>query len=390
MPRTPISARSSCSWATRSGWMRRARRAGCTSSSSARRRRSSGRGSKLLMSTEVDLDGHEARTLPTPEEQLLSFDLVSRSAEALQAAAPARAARAVAARAGSQLQRHQRDHGLVVHEGQPLRERGPAQLPRALRGHRVRRGVRALAAGAVGDGRRRGDARAGARAAPAPAQLPGLPRDAAGAAGQHDAAGRAAARAARSSATSGAGDQVVQLALRVYESGRERPARARGQLVDQGAGRDRGVGRRQGRRGRGVGGGGRRRRLRLGRAAHRAVGSAPPRAKIRASFTLGRAAERAAPGGTRGVVQARRGEPARGAAPSRRQAQRVRVRRARRTRRTGPRPSFAASAASARAARFAFAGQRRRVAAPSRPPRPPAKPPRPSSPRADRRRSSRP
>src|SRR4051812_37247915 len=36
--------------------------------------------SKLLMASEVDLDGHAAHTVPTPEEQLLSFDLVSRSA----------------------------------------------------------------------------------------------------------------------------------------------------------------------------------------------------------------------------------------------------------------------------------------------------------------------
>ena len=43
---------------------------------------------KILMSTEVDLDGHEARTLPTPEEQLLSFDLISRSAEALKRLRP--------------------------------------------------------------------------------------------------------------------------------------------------------------------------------------------------------------------------------------------------------------------------------------------------------------
>ncbi|MEJ7797575.1 MAG: sigma-70 family RNA polymerase sigma factor [Solirubrobacteraceae bacterium] len=42
---------------------------------------------KLLMSTEVDLDGHEAQ-LPTPEERLLSFDMVNRSAEALKRLKP--------------------------------------------------------------------------------------------------------------------------------------------------------------------------------------------------------------------------------------------------------------------------------------------------------------
>jgi len=43
---------------------------------------------KILMSTEVDLDGHEAVRLPSPEEQLLRFDMVSRSAEALKRLKP--------------------------------------------------------------------------------------------------------------------------------------------------------------------------------------------------------------------------------------------------------------------------------------------------------------
>jgi RNA polymerase sigma factor (sigma-70 family) len=43
---------------------------------------------KLLLSSAVDLDEHEAGTLPTPEERLLSVDMVSRSAEALQRLKP--------------------------------------------------------------------------------------------------------------------------------------------------------------------------------------------------------------------------------------------------------------------------------------------------------------
>ncbi len=43
---------------------------------------------KLVGSSDVDLDAHEARRLPTPEEQLLSFDMVNRSAEALQRLKP--------------------------------------------------------------------------------------------------------------------------------------------------------------------------------------------------------------------------------------------------------------------------------------------------------------
>jgi len=43
---------------------------------------------KLVGSEAVDFDNHEARHLPTSEEQLLSFDMVSRSAEALQRLKP--------------------------------------------------------------------------------------------------------------------------------------------------------------------------------------------------------------------------------------------------------------------------------------------------------------
>jgi RNA polymerase sigma factor (sigma-70 family) len=43
---------------------------------------------KLVGSSDVDFDAHEARRLPTPEEQLLSFDMINRSAEALQRLKP--------------------------------------------------------------------------------------------------------------------------------------------------------------------------------------------------------------------------------------------------------------------------------------------------------------
>ncbi len=43
---------------------------------------------KLVGSSDVDFDSHEARRLPTPEEQLLSFDMISRAAEALQRLKP--------------------------------------------------------------------------------------------------------------------------------------------------------------------------------------------------------------------------------------------------------------------------------------------------------------
>jgi RNA polymerase sigma factor (sigma-70 family) len=43
---------------------------------------------KLVGAAEVDFDAQEARRLPTPDEQLLSFDLINRSAEALQRLKP--------------------------------------------------------------------------------------------------------------------------------------------------------------------------------------------------------------------------------------------------------------------------------------------------------------
>lgn len=43
---------------------------------------------KLVACEDVDLDKHEARSVPTPEEQLATFDLIGRSAEALQRLKP--------------------------------------------------------------------------------------------------------------------------------------------------------------------------------------------------------------------------------------------------------------------------------------------------------------
>jgi RNA polymerase sigma factor (sigma-70 family) len=43
---------------------------------------------RLVTTSEVNFDLHESRRVPTPEEQLMSFDLVSRSAEALQRLKP--------------------------------------------------------------------------------------------------------------------------------------------------------------------------------------------------------------------------------------------------------------------------------------------------------------
>ena len=75
---------------------------------------------KILMSTEVDLDGHEADRPADARGAAAALRPDQPLGGGAEAAEAARAARAVAAGAGAQLQRHQRDHGLVVHEGQPL------------------------------------------------------------------------------------------------------------------------------------------------------------------------------------------------------------------------------------------------------------------------------
>jgi RNA polymerase sigma factor (sigma-70 family) len=43
---------------------------------------------RLVASSDVDLDIHQARSVPTPDEQLAAFDLIGRSAEALQRLKP--------------------------------------------------------------------------------------------------------------------------------------------------------------------------------------------------------------------------------------------------------------------------------------------------------------
>ena len=43
---------------------------------------------KLVASSDIDLDAHAARSVPTPDEQLATFDLIGRSAEALQRLKP--------------------------------------------------------------------------------------------------------------------------------------------------------------------------------------------------------------------------------------------------------------------------------------------------------------
>ena len=93
---------------------------------------------KILMTTEIDLDGQEAVRLPTPEEQLLRFDLISRSAEALKRLKP-HELRALWLRAeGVRSQRGCNDFlrstsrlgglGLRLHRSRPQRSLEPGRL----------------------------------------------------------------------------------------------------------------------------------------------------------------------------------------------------------------------------------------------------------------------
>ena len=169
---------------------RRPARSGVGGGLAARRRQARGTGDPPIPAALRHLIGGGLRQLRVdlhPDSRRAGGVVRSRRPRGRGAAAPqaAGAARTVAEGAGSQLQRDQRADRVVVHEGQPLPHRGPPQLPRALRDDRVGRRMRTLVARHLGDGRRRGDAGAAHGAAAAPAQLPGLPSDAEGPAGQH-------------------------------------------------------------------------------------------------------------------------------------------------------------------------------------------------------------
>ena len=83
-----------------------------------------------------------------------------------------------AARAGTLVPRDLQRDRLHLHQGEPLPDRGPAGAVGPARGDRGWHRVRAAGAAAVGTGRRRGGRRGAGPAAPAPEDLPELPRPA--------------------------------------------------------------------------------------------------------------------------------------------------------------------------------------------------------------------
>ena len=107
---------------------------------------------------ELEADAIEARNAPSPEERVVGSDEVERSAEALQRCKP-QEVRALWLRAqGNSYDEIQEITGWTRTKVDALPLRGAPRVPRALRGDRVRGGVRALEAAALGARRRRGDA----------------------------------------------------------------------------------------------------------------------------------------------------------------------------------------------------------------------------------------
>ena len=130
-------------------------------------------------------------------------------------------------------------------------------LPGTVRRHRIGRRMRALAAGDLRDGRRGGDSAATDRAAAAPAQLPRVPCDMAGARGQRSATTRRIADPAGSRRPRRRRPRREPLHTRLRDR-RGRPARPSDHIVHEGPDRRGGHRGRQGGgdRGRGGGGGG--------------------------------------------------------------------------------------------------------------------------------------
>ena len=124
---------------------------------------------------DFDLDQMEARDEPSPEDRALAFDTVARSAEALQRLKPQEVRALWLKASGRSYAEIATEMRLDVHEGQPLSDRGAAELPAPLLRDRGRGGVRSLGADTFGAGRRGGDGRAAGGAASPPAQLRGLP-----------------------------------------------------------------------------------------------------------------------------------------------------------------------------------------------------------------------
>ena len=130
---------------------------------------------RIVGFSEVDLDALESRTSASPEEHVLASDRVARSAEALHGLKP-QEVRALWLKAlGHSYEQICEATGWTYTKVNRCLAEGRKSFLRALRGHRVRTGVRAPGAHAVGLRRRRGRRGTDRRAARAPAPVPGLP-----------------------------------------------------------------------------------------------------------------------------------------------------------------------------------------------------------------------
>ena len=89
----------------------------------------------------------DGRHVASVEERSERFEEMTRAAEALQRLKPQEVTALWLKAQGLSYDEIAERAGVDVHEGQPLHHRGPARVPRALRGDRVGRRVRALGAG---------------------------------------------------------------------------------------------------------------------------------------------------------------------------------------------------------------------------------------------------
>ncbi len=175
MPRMPTSApRRSCS-PTSPAAATTTSAAGCAPPSSTRRWPSAAARTACCPAGRAERVQVTGVNPADTEERVQRFERLRQGAQALGRLKP-QEVRCLRLRAeGYSYQRDLRDHGLVVHEGQPLPDRGAAGVPGATGRDRVGRRVRAARPRPLGGGRWRGRRGRPGRAAPAPAPLPGLP-----------------------------------------------------------------------------------------------------------------------------------------------------------------------------------------------------------------------
>jgi RNA polymerase sigma factor (sigma-70 family) len=149
---------------------------------------------RLVGADEVDLDALEARTTPSPEERVLQFEHLSRSAEALQRLKPNEVRALWLKAAGNSYAEICDATGWTYTKVNRCLAEGRRSFLERYAGIEAGEECLRWQPGPVRDGGRRGDERAADGAAPAPAQLHCLPSDGARAPEHRHLPGRAVPR----------------------------------------------------------------------------------------------------------------------------------------------------------------------------------------------------